>query len=125
MSLLSFEKPKKVRDTKIHNEMFCSDSGIDGTYVPNMSEKDQNSWKAKHIKGDNERIEIRKTMNGTQMVIVVRKNKPVPYSYQNKDWYEQKNYVKISMNGPLWMDFDEQKEIQVAIDEAKTILGIK
>ena len=60
MGLLSFDKPKKVRSAEEHNKMFSSDSGIAGTYVPNMSKEDQLKWKAKHIKGDDERIEIRK-----------------------------------------------------------------
>ena len=62
MGLLSFDKPKKIRSTEEHNKMFSSDSGISGTYVPNMSKEDQLKWKAKHIKGDDERVEIRKEL---------------------------------------------------------------
>ena len=47
--LLCFDKPKKVRSTEEHNKTYMSDSGIAGTYVPNMSEEDKNKWKAKHI----------------------------------------------------------------------------
>lgn len=76
--LLCFDKPKKIRNTKEHNEMYSSDSGVAGTYVPNMSEEDKNKWKAKHIKGEDERIEIRKTINGVQLLIVVyKRERPV------------------------------------------------
>ena len=130
MAILTFEKPKKVRKTEEHNIKFMSDSGVNGTYVPNMSEDDMKRWKAKHIEGDNERIELKKTLHGVQLVIVVRKNKPKKYpsgawnSPAHKQWYEQRDNIKISMNGSLWMSFDEQIEMQQAIEEAKTILGI-
>jgi hypothetical protein len=72
--LLSFEQPKKIRPTKEHNEMYSSDSGVAGTYVPNMSDEDRKRWKGKHIKGEDERIEIRKSLSGVQLLIVVYKN---------------------------------------------------
>lgn len=49
--LLDFNKPKKVRSTASHNEMFSSDSGVAGTYVANMSEEDKNRWKGKYVNG--------------------------------------------------------------------------
>ena len=71
--ILNFDKPKKVRSTEEHNEEFQSDSRIPGTFVPNMSKKDMNKWKAKHIKGEDERIEIRKTLD-SQLLVIVYKN---------------------------------------------------
>lgn len=77
-TILCWDKPKKARTTEEHNKKYSSDSGVDGTYVPNMSEKDMLKWKAKHIKGDDTRVEIRKTAvndkrgNYSQMLIVVR-----------------------------------------------------
>jgi len=109
MAILTFEKPKKVRKTEEHNIKFMSDSGVNGTYVPNMSEDDMKRWKAKHIEGDNE---PKKYPSGAW-------NSPA-----HKQWYEQRDNIKISMNGSLWMSFDEQIEMQQAIEEAKTILGI-
>jgi hypothetical protein len=59
--ILDFDKPKKLRPTVAHNAVHSSDSGVDGTYVPNMSRKDRAKWKAKQIGGDDPRVEIRKT----------------------------------------------------------------
>ena len=60
--ILSFETPKKLRSAEKHNEMYQSNAGVNGTYVPNMSKEDMNLWKAKHIKGSDERVEIRKLL---------------------------------------------------------------
>ncbi len=101
--ILSFDKPKKVKTTKQHNELYSSDCGCPGTFIPNMSEKDNLKWKAKHIQGDNERIEIRKSIGGTQLLIVV---------------FKKKNNIKISMNGALYLSFLHYKELQNAIRES-------
>lgn len=63
--ILDFGKPKKLRPAAEHNAMHSSDSGVDGTYAPNMSRKDMAKWKAKKIGGDDPRVEIRKTVEGT------------------------------------------------------------
>jgi len=82
MPILCFDKPKKLRSTEEHNETYQSDTNIAGTYVPNMSEEDKLKWKAKLIKGDDPRVEIRKTVSGhepyirwphsAQILIIVR-----------------------------------------------------
>lgn len=143
--LLNFDKSQKIRSTKEHNEKYSSDSGIAGTYVPNMSEVDMNKWKAKYIKGDDERIEIRKTINGVQLLIVVYKNKYQPpkptfpeYDGGSKDFYwkqanifynqECKEYAKrhqdirISMNGKLDLTYDDFWDINEVVKEAFEIL---
>jgi hypothetical protein len=141
MSILSFDKPKKIRSTEKHNKKFSSDSGIAGTYVPNMSEDDKLKWKAKYIIGDDERIEIRKTINGVQLLIVVYKKEyhpPKPefpeYDGGSKDFYwEQANIiyrtdneryakrhenVRISMNGKLDIGWNDLDDMNKAINEA-------
>lgn len=71
--ILNFEKPPKNISTEQHNDYFQSDSGVAGTYVPNMPESWRRTFKAKHIKGKDPRIEIRKGLdNGVQVLIVVR-----------------------------------------------------
>ena len=122
--LLCFDKPKKVRSTEEHNEIYMSDSGIAGTYVPNMSEEDKNKWKAKHIKGDDERIEIRKTMNGVQLLIVVyKKERPVKWNANNRDeWHKRHQNVQMSMNGKLDMTWDDFWDINEVVKEAFEIL---
>ena len=123
-NILSFEVPKKVRSTQTHNETFQSDSGIAGTYVQNMTEDDKLKWKAKHIKGKDERIEIRKTIEGVQLFIVVYKNpNPVEYSYNNRDaWHKRHQDIQMSMNGKLDMTYDNFFDMGAALREAIEIL---
>jgi hypothetical protein len=116
--LLDFNKPKKVSSTEDHNREYRSDAGIDGTYVQNMNQDDMVKWKAKHIKGDDERIEIRKTLGGVQLVAVVYKRRR---QTENADWRDRMtdhNDVKLSMNGKLDMTWDEWWELQDAVKEA-------
>jgi len=138
MGLLNFEKPKKKRSTEEHNEMHMSDSGVAGTYVPNMSDEDRERWKAKHIKGNNERIEIRKTFNGVQLLAIVYKNEPLTYpdwnkfpdtaegreehATQRKLYHTRENQIKISMNGSLWLSADEWIELTMAVAEARVLI---
>jgi hypothetical protein len=125
--IITFDKPKKIRNTEVHNRMHTSDSGIAGTYVPNMSEADMNKWRAKHIKGDDERIEIRKTINGVQVLIVVfKKPRHVKWNYNNQDeWRKRHENIKISMNGTLDMTDEEYKELRAAIEDAQVIFTMK
>lgn len=119
MSILSFDKPAKARDFKTHAEMYASDSGIAGTYVPNMSKADMEKWKAKYVKGANERVEIRKSIHGAQMVIIVYKER------QDDDWQngiDRHENVQISANGKIQLSFVEWQEMTQAIEEAKEIL---
>ena len=122
--LLCFEKPKKIHNTQKHNEMYLSDSGIAGTYVPNMSTADMKKWKAKHITGDDERIEIRKTFDGVQLLIVVYKNpKSVKYDHKNIDnWHKRHQSIKISMNGKLDMEWNDWWDLTEVVKEALEIL---
>jgi hypothetical protein len=120
--LISFDKPKKLRSTSEHNNTYMPDTNINGTYVPNMSIEDELKWKGKHIKGDNERIEIRKTL-GSQLLIIVYKNK---HKSIYKDWREKTrdhDDIKISMNGPLQLSWEEYDEFKLVIEEAKEILN--
>ena len=114
MSILSFDKPAKARDFKTHAKMYSSSADIAGTYVPNMSRADMEKWKAKHVKGANERVEIRKTVNGTQMLIIVYK--------ERRDGVDHHENVQISANGKIQLSFAEWQEMTQAIEEAKEIL---
>lgn len=119
MGILSFEKPAKVRSFKDHAERYSSDSGIAGTYVPNLSKADMKKWKAKHIRGKDERIEIRKSINGAQMLIVVYKSR------QEGDWHagiHSHENVQISANGKIQLAFADWQEMAQAIEEAKALL---
>lgn len=123
-NVLDFEKPKKVRSTEEHNEKFQSDSGVAGTYVPNMSKEDMNKWKAKHIKGEDERVEIRKTIEGVQLVIIVyKKARPVKWDYKKQDeWNKRHQDIRMSMNGKLDLTWDNFWDMQEAVKEALEIM---
>lgn len=101
--LLNFDIPKKILTTEKHNNKYQSDCGVSGTYVSNMSVEDMVRWKCKHIKGDNERVELRKSFCPTNLVIIVYKNKE----------------IKMSMNGKLETSFDEFLEINEIVTEAR------
>jgi len=123
MSILSFEIPKKVMSEEERQKRGSSDCGIPGTYLQNMSEEDMDKWKAKHIKGQDERVEIKKNFGGTQAVIVVYKG------CQEGNWREKISYhenIQISANSKIHMSFDLWNEFQQAIAEAyKILLGGK
>jgi hypothetical protein len=94
MGLLCWDKPKKKRPTKAHNEKFQSDSGVDGTYVPNMSEDDKLKWKAKKIGGKDPRIEIRKTTEGTLH------SEPTGHGF-DRNWWEGRAQALLVVRWPL------------------------
>lgn len=123
--ILDFEKPKKIRSTEKHNEMYSSDSGVAGTYVPNMSEADTKKFKAKHITGDHERVEIRVSMGVNVVIIVYKKPYSVKWDYTKQDEYRKRHLdVQFSINGKLDITFEQWGQINQAIDEAKQILGV-
>jgi hypothetical protein len=115
LMILDFAKPKKIRATKEHNQMYSSDSGVDGTYVPNMSPEAMEKWKAKQIGGIDPRIEIHKSVSGrpagnmyaisAQMLMIVRAGS-----------------VVISSNGRLIFDTQMWEQLQQAVAEAQQLL---
>jgi len=117
VAILCFEKPKKLRPHKEHAEMYSSDTNIAGTYAPNMSDEDMKLYKAKHIKGVDERIEIRKSQNGTQILAIIYK------STQNEGWDKFHENVQISANGKIHMTFEEYGVFDEAIKEAVSLLA--
>jgi len=66
MPILSLDKPQKLLPSKEHSDYYSSDTGIPGTYVPNMSDEDRMKWKARKISGGDPRVEIRKTVVGKE-----------------------------------------------------------
>lgn len=115
--ILSLEKPAKLMPTAEHNDTYQSDTNIAGTYVPNMSEEDRKKWKAKVIKrGDDPRVEIRKTVYGhrkdprfagyAQVLLIVRPD----------------GSVVMSANGKICFDAPTFQEFKQAVDEAQVLL---
>lgn len=143
IGILDFEKPKKVRSTEEHNDLFSSDSGVAGTFIPNMSKEDRYKWKAKHITGNDERVEIRKTLGGSQVLIIVYKNSyhpPYPeypttkysdsayhvnltkYKEKTKEWYKRHENIKLSTNGKIDMSLNDYYELGLVIQEAFDVM---
>lgn len=118
--ILDFDKPKKLTDSKTHNQTYQSDSGVAGTYVPNMSDDDNKKFKAKRVGGVDERIEIRVSLSGVQMVVKVFKeenNKP-------QEYWKRHKIVQMSMNGKLNLSLEDWENVTQAIEEAKSLLRL-
>lgn len=81
--ILRWDVPKKVKTVEQWRESYGFDGGPAGGYMPNMSEADQLSWKAK-ITGKKlgyPQVEIRKTTErGRQVAIIV--NLGLGYNYK-------------------------------------------
>ena len=73
MSILNWDKPKKVKTTQEWKDDYGFDGGPDGGYQSNMSDDDKLSWKAKltGTKLGYPQVEIRKTVMTTQITIIV------------------------------------------------------
>jgi hypothetical protein len=124
--VLSFDKPKKLRSADEHSKMHTSDAYVDGTYVPNMSEKDKLKWKAKHIGGDDPRIEIRKTVSGIDPTLAKK------YANRGYTWagtcsaqvlvIVRKTGVVMSGNGRMVFDNKVWSELGQVVAEAQSLL---
>jgi hypothetical protein len=105
MSLLKWDKPKKLKPTDEHNREYSSSANIDGTYIPNMSSKDMQEWKAEMCgqKVPPLRVVIRKTaQNHVQMKLVV---------------YDQS--LDLSMNGTARLNSSDLTNLTRAVAEAR------
>ena len=101
-TVIDWNKPKKARPQAEHNRYSFND-GPPGGYIPNMDGAAMARWKGKKIGGKNPRVEIRKTgRKGSQMLIIV----------------SNAEGVRISMNGPVVLNFSDWADMQTAISEA-------
>ena len=120
--VLSWDKPKK-KMPKEEWLKITADSAPPGVYTPNMSQEDNLKWKAKHIKGADERVEIRKSFHHSN-----KKSYPnnINYACQvliivRKDSKEQPN-VLISTNGKIAMGLSDFLDFKEAVQEALEVL---
>lgn len=99
MSILRWDKPKKVMTTQQWAEHAGFEDGPTGGYSPNMSEADQLSWKAK-ITGTKlgfPQVEIRKTTErGSQVVIIVNLGAGYNYKYYRTENEDYKKYADVA-----------------------------
>ena len=118
------------------------DGGPEGGYVPQMSTADAQRWKAKqfNLGKENARIELRKTFTGvnngqgsTQVTMFVAldgwdfaaKHEHRSARTTTSDWFHNDTRglnVRMSMNGPLLMTFDQFREIEQIVFEAELYL---
>lgn len=124
--LLDFNKPKKIMSEKERADKYSSDCSVPGTYVPNMSKEDMKKWKGKYVKGKDERVEIRKSISGTQLVVIVYKE----VRYEECSHWDGEKYqslvhknVHISANGKILLTFNEYLELLQVINEAQYVLN--
>lgn len=135
MPLLDFTVPKKV------NIEYGFEDGPTGGYMPQMSNADAQRWKAKkfNVGKEGARIELRKTFTGinngqgsTQVTIFValdgwdfaKKNEQRSAKPGNS-WFHTDTRglnVRMSMNGPLLMTFEQFAEINQIVTEARDYL---
>lgn len=128
--LLDFAKPTKV------DVGGGFDGGPEGGYVPQMSKADAERWKAKqfNLGKENARIELRKNFGNTQVFIIVALDGwDLAAKYEHRRPYKRGDdvcfhtdtrglNVRMSMNGPLLMTFDQFAEFSAIVEEAKQYL---
>ena len=110
------------------------DGGPEGGYVPQMSAADAQRWKAKefNLGKENARIELRKTFGSTQVTMFVALDGwDYAAKYENRTGKKNGHYyctdtrglnVRMSMNGPLLLTFEQFDEINRIVVEAATYL---
>lgn len=125
MKILTFEKPKKITNDPESLGGFCG--GPEGGYIPNMSQEDIEKYKAKKVGGEVPRVEIR--VSHPSEVLIKVKNKfinPPKNVWNDPSWKLARDHgsknIKISMNGPVELTFDEWEIFKEAINEAVSIM---
>jgi len=106
MSILMWDKPKQVL-TKEEWSNIVADSAPPGVYQPNMSADDRLKWRAKLIKGNPPRVEIRKGYKcGVNQLVIVTLARG----------------LSIGANGTIILGWEDYQELQQAIAEARQVL---
>jgi hypothetical protein len=127
--VLTFRKPKRAKSVEAWKTDYVADDAPPGVYVPNMSYVATLLWKAKVVGSRSKchKIEIRKTLGGTQVVVAVNGNmahfkKPegAPSHWKNRE--AQPHGVKISANGAMIFTSQEWISLNDAVREAKEVL---
>lgn len=123
--MINWDKPKRVRSVEKQKEL---DGGEHPMFVPNMNDTDMETWKGKVVNKTkpHAHVELRRTYNGTQILMIVAEN-----GYNHK-WYKVGGEghvdttgfagVRISANGPFEMPFNAIVEWATVIGEARSHL---
>lgn len=124
--ILKWDKPEQVM-SKESWQGISADGAPPGVYCPNMSDEDQQAWKAKLVgkRSGIKQVEIRKTTsNHTQMLLIVSNDgfrRKVDHWHPDGKEFPGRN-VRISLNGPAAFTFEEMEQMALAIEEARQIL---
>lgn len=132
MSLISWNKPKKIRSTEEHNQTYLSDSGVEGTYVPNMPKADRWSWKGKLVGQKTKYPQVELRRGGIVIVISLHGYKYKHYNTRHGEMNGNDTWSKLnedtaptfhlSSSGPIqftWEQFDLMNNV---VEEAKQFL---
>lgn len=138
--ILKWDKPERVMSKEEHQSI-SADGAPPGVYIPNMSQEDMQTFKAKLVgvrKGPKQ-VEIRVT-RGSQILIIVSNEDPSLAKERKyaEEWRasreklgarvvapdddEEKSNIRISMNGPAWFTYQDWEDLNQAIQEAREAL---
>lgn len=150
--VLCWDKPNKKLTTAEWKDSYGFEDGPTGGYVPNMSDDDAKKWKAKLVgsKTGYPQVEIRRTMRGGQLLLIV--NLGAGYKYKHyvpgshppidrsqfyalgdsdaeidqmlsmHTQYTEGMNVHLAANGGLQLTFAEMTEMYQAVEEARQYL---
>ena len=139
MTVLMWDKPKKILTVQQWAEHYGFEDGPTGGYSPNMADADLGRWKAK-ITGKKlgfPQVEIRKTA-GAQMTMIVNLGDGYNYKYYRAELVDDPRNadhifvgrcgtfgqaLHLALNGPMVLDHTEVAELPLVIEEAKSALN--
>lgn len=126
--VLMWEKPERIMSVEKWKEISACGQPP-GVYTPNMSQEDRERWKAKLVghKAGRPHVEIRKTIKGVQLFLLVSLGGGYKYRgfEPTKDRWGRSTVginVHLSLNGSAQLTFDEWNEMRQAVEEAKAVL---
>lgn len=119
MSVLMWDKPKKVMSEEQRRRLGSSDAEIHGTYLPNMSASDVKKWKAKltGTRSGHPQVEIRKDTS----VFIISLKDGYKYKGYTPENTKGKN-IHIATAGAIQWSFAELEEFFKAAEEAREAL---
>lgn len=122
MSVLMWDKPKRVMSSEEREDRYSADGAPPGTYVPNMSTADKARWKAKLVgkKVGFPQVELRK--DGMVIVLSLKGYKYKHYDLRQTKGARRWPTVHIALSGPMQLTLEELDELKLAIDEGMQFL---
>lgn len=119
-NILRWDKPPRVESVEDWKSI-QADSAPPGTYQPNMSDEDAQTWRAE-LKGkttDHCVVEIRRRVGGALLVVKVARDGVI----RDKYGYHYTGDIALSLNGTGYLTFEEWRELGQCIEEARAVLA--